>query len=165
MIRQARPVAAMVAALFASVTLLSACSSKPANPVEAAMLANPDEWPSWGRTGHEAHYSPVDEIDTGNVGNLSLAWHADLEPGYSPSTPLMAEGKVFITTGHSHIRAMDAESGKLLWEYDGGTRERATSSLGLGWGSKGITYDAGHVFLVTTDGWVVSLDAKTGKEA
>ncbi|MEY4722332.1 MAG: hypothetical protein RIQ46_2057, partial [Pseudomonadota bacterium] len=151
-------------ALSAALLGLSGCGG-PAHPVEEAMVANPDEWPSWGRTGHETHYSPVEEIDTGNVEDLKLAWHFDLEPGYSPTTPLMAEGKVFITTGHSHIRALDAESGKLIWEYDGGTRQRATSSLGLGWGSKGIAYDAGRVFLVTTDGYVVSLDAKTGREA
>ncbi|HMP56014.1 MAG TPA: PQQ-dependent dehydrogenase, methanol/ethanol family [Novosphingobium sp.] len=150
---------------LSALALVAGCSDKPAHPVEEAMLANPDEWPSWGRTGHEAHYSPVDEIDTGNVADLALAWHFDLEPGYSPSTPLMAEGKVFITTGHSLIRALDAETGTELWQYDGGTRERATSSLGLGWGNKGIAYDAGRVFLVTTDGFVVALDAKTGKEA
>lgn len=149
-------------ALAASV--LSGCS-KPANPIEDMMVANPDEWPSWGRTGNEAHYSPLDEIDTGNVADLKLAWHFDLEPGYSASTPLMAEGKVFLTTGHSHIRALDAVTGKQLWEYDGGTRERATSSMGLGWGSKGIAYAGGRVFLVTTDGFVVALDASTGKEA
>lgn len=149
-------------ALAASV--LSGCS-KPANPIEDMMVANPDEWPSWGRTGNEAHYSPLDEIDTGNVADLKLAWHFDLEPGYSASTPLMAEGKVFLTTGHSHIRALDAVTGKQLWEYDGGTRERATSSMGLGWGSKGIAYAGGRVFLVTTDGYVVALDASTGKEA
>lgn len=142
-----------------------ASCNKPAQPIEEAMVANPDEWPSWGRTGSETHYSPLDEIDAGNVADLKLAWHYDLEPGYSPTTPLMAEGKVFITTGHSHIRAFDAESGKLLWEYDGGTRDRATSSLGLGWGNKGIAYDAGKVFLVTTDGFVIALDAATGKEA
>jgi len=116
-------------ALSAALLGLSGCGG-PAHPVEEAMVANPDEWPSWGRTGHETHYSPVEEIDTGNVEDLKLAWHFDLEPGYSPTTPLMAEGKVFITTGHSHIRALDAESGKLIWEYDGGTRQRATSSLG-----------------------------------
>ena len=149
-------------ALAASV--LSGCS-KPANPIEDMMVANPDEWPSWGRTGNEAHYSPLDEIDTGNVADLKLAWHFDLEPGYSASTPLMAEGKVFLTTGHSHIRALDAVTGKQLWEYDGGIRERATSSMGLGWGSKGIAYAGGRVFLVTTDGYVVALDASTGKEA
>ena len=150
---------------LAALVALASCSGGPANPIEAAMVANPDEWPNWGRTGHETHYSPLDAIDTGNVGELKLAWHYDLEPGYSPTTPLMAECKVFITTGHSHIRALDAVTGKLLWDYDGGTRARATSSLGLGWGSKGIAYDAGHVFLVTTDGWVVSLDAKSGQEA
>jgi quinohemoprotein ethanol dehydrogenase len=143
---------------------LSACN-RPAQPIEQALVADPDEWPSWGRTGSEAHYSPLDAIDTGNVGGLKLAWHFDLEPGYSASTPLMAEGKVFLTSGHSHIRALDAVTGAQIWEYDGGTRERATSALQLTWGNKGIAYDAGRVFLVTTDGYVVALDARTGKEA
>ena len=65
--------------LFALPALLalSACGDT-VQPVEDALVANPDEWPSWGRTGHEAHYSPLDEIDTGNVGELKLAWHYDL---------------------------------------------------------------------------------------
>lgn len=142
---------------------LAACD-RAAQPVEGEMTGNADEWPSWGRNGLETHYSPLEEIDTGNVGDLKLAWHFDLEPGYTASTPLMAEGKVFITTGHSHIRALDAETGRQLWDYDGGTRERATSSLQLTWGNKGIAYSNGHVFLVTTDGYVVSLDARTGSE-
>ncbi|MCJ2188075.1 outer membrane protein assembly factor BamB family protein [Novosphingobium beihaiensis] len=147
---------------------LTACHG-PAQPVTKLMTADPDEWPSWGRTGSETHYSPLDTIDADNVSGLKLAWHFDLEPGYTASTPLMAEGKVFITSGHSHIRAFYAETGKLLWEYDGGTRERATSSLQMTWGNKGIAYDKtpdgkGHVFLVTTDGYVISLDAATGKE-
>ena len=142
---------------------LAACGTS-STPVEEAMLANPDEWPSWGRTGHETHYSPVNQINAGNVGSLKLAWHYDLEPGYSASTPLMAEGKVFITSGHSHIRAFDAASGKLLWEYQGGARDRAQSPMNLGWGNKGIAYDAGRVFVGTSDGLVIALDAKTGKE-
>lgn len=144
--------------------VLSSCH-RPAQPIEEQTVIDPDEWPSWGRTGTETHYSPLDEIDTGNVSGLKLAWHFDLEPGYTPTTPLMAEGKVFITTGHSHIRALDAVTGRQLWEYDGGTRQRAKTALQMSWGSKGIAYDAGHVFLVTTDGYVVSLDARTGKEA
>ena len=151
--------------VMAIAALALASCHKPAQPIDDLMTANPDEWPSWGRTGSETHFSPLDEIDTGNVAGLKLAWHYDLEPGYSASVPLMAEGKVFITTGHSHIRAFDAESGKLLWEYDAGTRERATNALQMSWGNKGIAYDAGHVFLATTDGYVISLDAKSGKEA
>jgi quinohemoprotein ethanol dehydrogenase len=151
--------------VLAGAALMVAGCQRPAQPVEAAMVANPDEWPAWGRTGHETHYSPLDEIDSGSVAGLKLAWHFDLEPGYTPTTPLMAEGKVFITTGHSLIRALDAESGKLLWEYDGGTRARATSPMDLSWGNKGIAYDQGRVFLGTSDGYVVALDAKTGREA
>jgi quinohemoprotein ethanol dehydrogenase len=148
----------------AAILTLTNCN-RPAQPVEDAMVANPDDWPSWGRTGHETHYSPLEEVSLNNVKDLKLAWHYDLESGYSASVPLEAEGKVFITTGHSHIRALDAATGKQIWEYDGGTRQRATSSLQMSWGNKGIAYDDGHVFLVTTDGYVVSLDAKTGKEA
>jgi len=142
---------------------LSSCD-KPAQPVDAAMVADPDEWPSWGRTGYETHYSPLTEIDTGDVGELKPAWHFDLEPGYSASTPIEADGKLFITTGHSHIRAFDAETGKLLWEYDGGTRQRATNPLHFGWGNRGIAYSDGKIVLATTDGYVVALDANTGKE-
>jgi len=166
-VRGARVFGRSAMRLFVAVLAPIALASchKPAEPIEAGMVADPDEWPSWGRTPGETHYSPLDEIDTGNVANLKPAWHFDLEPGYTATTPLMAEGKVFLTSGHSHIRALDAVTGKQLWEYDGGTRERAKNALNLSWGNKGIAYDKGHVFLVTTDGYVISLDAKTGKEA
>lgn len=150
---------------LALAALAGVAGCKGSAPVDLAILANPDEWPQWGRTGHETHYSPLDEINAGTVSQLRLAWHYDLEPGFSPSTPIEAEGKVFITTGHSHIRAFHAQTGRLLWEYDGGTRDRATSSLQLSWGNKGIAYNDGRVFLATTDGWIVALNAKTGKEA
>jgi quinohemoprotein ethanol dehydrogenase len=162
---QSALVRSMLAPALAALVLLAAGCNRPAQPIEAAMVADGDDWPSWGRTGHETHYSPLDEIKLDNVSNLKLAWHYDLEPGYTATQPLEAEGKVFLTTGHSHIRALDAVTGKQLWEYDGGTRARATSSLQLTWGNKGIAYSKGHVFLVTTDGYAISLDAKTGKEA
>jgi len=154
-----------VNALFAAAAAitLNACD-RPAQPVEEAMVSDPDEWPSWGRNGLETHYSPLDEINTGNVGDLKPAWHFDLDPGYSVSTPIEADGKLFITTGHSHIRAFEADNGKLLWEYDGGTRERAKTPLHFGWGNKGIAYSDGKVVLGTTDGYVIALNADTGKE-
>jgi quinohemoprotein ethanol dehydrogenase len=156
------PIRAAIAVI--AMAVLGSCGGG-GQAVEEAMVANPDEWPSWGRTGHETHYSPLDEIDTGNVDELRPAWHFDLEPGYSASTPIMADGKLFITTGHSHIRALDAATGNLVWEYDGGTRQRAKNPLHFGWGNRGVAYSDGKVVLATTDGYVVALDADTGKEA
>src|SRR5262245_49833936 len=70
------------------------------------------DWTNYGRDGSEQHYSPLDEVNLKNAKDLSLAWHFDLEPGYSLATPVAAEGKLFITTGNSHIRALDAVTGK-----------------------------------------------------
>jgi len=138
---------------------LAGCQSN-----DRASLVDGD-WPNFGRDGSEQHYSPLDEIKLENVGKLGLAWHFDLEPGFTVSTPIAAEGKVFITTGHSRIRALDAVTGKLLWEYDAKTREIATSPLHVSWGNKGIAYWNGRVFVATTDGRVIALDAGSGKVA
>ncbi|MGR4863084.1 PQQ-dependent dehydrogenase, methanol/ethanol family [Caulobacter sp. LARHSG274] len=122
-----------------------------------------DDWPSFGRTGSEQHFSPLKDITLKTVDRLKLAWHYDLEPGFTVSAPVTGEGKLFTTTGNSFIRAFDAASGKLLWEYDAKTRKIAQSPLHMYYGNKGIAYWNGRVFLVTTDGRVIALDAKTGR--
>lgn len=134
-----------------------------AAPPEPTAMTDPNDWPSWGRTGGEQHYSPADQVDVDNVARLGLAWHYDLIPENTLTEPVEAGGKLFLTTGHSYIRALDATSGKLLWEYDSKTREQDPMHLRLGWGSKGIAYWNGRVFLGTQDGRVISLDANSGK--
>jgi quinohemoprotein ethanol dehydrogenase len=123
------------------------------------------DWPNFGRDGSEQHYSPLTEVTLENVDQLQLAWHFDLEPGFTVSTPVAAAGKVFVTTGHSRIRAFDGANGKLLWEYDAKVREIAASPLHMSWGNKGIAYWNGRVFVATTDGRVIALDASNGKPA
>ncbi|CAN7586712.1 PQQ-dependent dehydrogenase, methanol/ethanol family [Phenylobacterium sp. LjRoot219] len=121
------------------------------------------DWPNFGGDGSEQHYSPLKEISLKNVSELKLAWHFDLEPGFSVSPPVVADGKLFITTGHSYIRAFEADTGRLLWEYDAKTREIAQSPLHMSWGNKGIAYWNGRVIVATTDGRVIGLDANNGK--
>jgi quinohemoprotein ethanol dehydrogenase len=122
-----------------------------------------DDWPNFGRDGSEQHYSPLAEISLSNIGQLSLAWYYDLEPGFSVSAPVKGGDKLFTTTSHSHIRAFDAAKGTLLWEYDARVRDIAQSPLHMSWGNKGVAWWNGKVFLATTDGRVIALDDKTGK--
>lgn len=122
-----------------------------------------DDWPNFGRDGSEQHYSPLTQISLKSIDKLKLAWHYDLEPGFTVSTPVEADGKLFVTSGHSYIRAFEADTGKLLWEYDSKTREIAQSSLHMSWGNKGLAYYNGRVIIATTDGRVIGLDANTGK--
>ena len=149
-----RAAALLCASLLAASLALAGCHRKP----EVAA----GDWPNFGRDGSEQHYSPLTEINQQNVGQLKLAWHYDLEPGHSVSAPVEADGKLFVTTGQSHIRALDAATGKELWEYDPHPRDIA-NTLQMSWGSKGLAYWNSRVVIATTDGRVIGLDATTGK--
>ncbi len=142
--------------------LLSLCLA--ACAANIALASPPDSnWPNFGRDGSEQHYSPLDQVNLETIDKLSVAWYFDLESGFTVSTPVQADGKLFTTTGHSHIRALDAKTGKLLWEYDAGVRDIAQNPLHMSWGNKGIAWWNDRVFLATTDGRVIALDDETGK--
>ncbi len=135
------------------------------NPAPASTTnAVPDsDWHNFGGDGAAQQYSALNEVSLDNIGKLKLAWYSDLEPGFSVSSPVKGGDKLFTTTGHNHIRAFDAASGKLLWEYDPKVREIAQSPLHMSWGNKGISWWNGRVILATTDGRVIALDDSTGQ--
>ncbi len=160
------PIQQGLAILVSALLLVSCGDSDPAESknVSATTMLPASEWPNFGGAPSEQHYSPVDQINTANIDHLSLAWYYDLPSENTLTGPVMADGKVFITTGHSTIRALDAESGKLIWEFDSGTRERSGFILRYGYGGKGLAYWNGKVYLITHDGIVMALDAGTGKQ-
>lgn len=121
------------------------------------------DWPNFSGDGAQNQYSPLNQINLDTIGRLGVAWHFELEPGFSVSSPVKGGNKLFTTTGHSYIRAFDAATGKLLWEYDAGTRAIAQSPLHMSWGNKGISWWNNRVFLATTDGRVIALDDSTGQ--
>ncbi|MCB2047483.1 MAG: PQQ-dependent dehydrogenase, methanol/ethanol family [Novosphingobium sp.] len=124
---------------------------------------NGDDWPDYdGPT--TTHYSPLAEINDGNLDRLKLAWHYDIDVGgQSLTAPVAVDGVVYFAAGASHVHALDATTGKLLWQYDSKTREKAGVELRGAWGSRGIAYANGKVFTGTLDGRLIALDAKTGK--
>ncbi len=165
-------------ALGIIVLFLTACSGEKSNdanqlpasnmskhPTTQTIGSSVDEgdWPNFGRDGSEQHYSPLNQVTLDNVDKLKLAWYYDLEPGFSVSPPVKAGDKLFTTTGHNYIRAFEAATGKLLWEYDPKVREIAQSPLHMSWGNKGIAWWNDRVFLATTDGRVIALDDSTGE--
>jgi quinohemoprotein ethanol dehydrogenase len=154
--------ALIVLAILGGLLLLRSCE-RDAAPGEATALADPNDWPSFGRTDGEQHYSPLGQIDVDSVPRLGLAWQYQLPAENTLTGPIAADGKLFVTSGHSFIRAFEAATGKLLWEYDSKTREVAGEHLLLGWGPKGIAYWSGRVFLATQEGRIIALDANSGQ--
>ena len=81
--------------------------------------AEPHNWLNHGRTYDEQRFSPLEQINDGNVKQLKLAWYLDLPSKRGlEATPLVADGRMYTTGTWSRVYAVDAASGELLWEYD-----------------------------------------------
>jgi quinohemoprotein ethanol dehydrogenase len=127
--------------------------------------SNGRDWPGYGRTFGEQHYSPLSQIDEANVGRLGLAWSMDLGPENSVTQPIAVDGVVYFATGYSVVHAVDASSGKLLWVYDPHAAQAAGINLRLAWGSRGIAWWNGKIYTGTQDGRLIAIEAKTGRPA
>lgn len=158
--RFAKIAAALAAAVIATMPATGA-------QIDNRVLANETDgtnWASYGRTFSENHYSPLKDINDGNIGRLGLAWYYDLPVVASVfSAPLAVDGVLYFAIGYSVVHAMDAATGKLLWQYDPDVPAVAGQKLRGGWGIRGIAFWGGKVYTGTQDGRLIALDAKTGK--
>ncbi len=158
-----RGIAIGCALMLASASVLYAAASSDGNALLADASDGAD-WPGYGRTYGEQHYSPLDQVNDRTVGGLGLAWSMDLPPGNSVSQPLAVDGVLYFATFYSVVRAVDAKTGKLLWTFDAKAPEVSGRKLRQGWGSRGLAYWQGKVFTAAHDGRLIAIDARTGKQ-
>lgn len=123
--------------------------------------ATRSDWPFYGGTQLAWRYSALDQVNTNNVKKLGLAWAfqtGDYDQGLQ-ATPIVVDGVLYLSTTHSWVFALDAATGKMLWQYK--------YPLPRGGGNiqnRGVAVGAGKVFVGTYDDYVVALDQKTGAE-
>jgi len=155
--RNAMPGAALV-------VLLSGCGQAPKSVDNAALadVQNGTNWPSFGRTFDEGHYSPLRDINADSVNRLGLAWSLDLDVTNSITAPLAIDGVIYLGAGHGIVQAVQAKTGKLLWRYDARAPEAAGAKLRVGWGIRGVAFWKGRVYAGTTDGRLIALNARDG---
>jgi quinohemoprotein ethanol dehydrogenase len=160
--------------LAAAALALSAChaprqgETAATSRKSAAVLSdasNGANWAATGRTFGEQHFSPLSEISLKNVQRLGLAWSLDLPLGNSISTPLAVDGVVYVATGYSVVRAIDAVTGRELWIYDPKVAETEGARVKMrnGWGIRGLAWWNGKLYVGTHDGRLIALDARSGK--
>ncbi len=153
---------------LAGAALLLATHAVPAATTvdDATLTADGDgsNWPAYGRNYSEQRYSPLDAVNTETVKRLGVDWFMDLPDDRSlVATPLVVDGVLYFTGSYSKTRAVDAKTGKLLWEYDPKSIEHAGERLRIMWdSSRGPAYWKGTLIIATIDGRLVALDAKTG---
>lgn len=160
-------------------------------PVTAAELANPspNDWLSFSRTYDDQRFSPLNQINRQNVGQLRMAWTRGTPAGTVESTPLVRGGTMYIMTSTGGVMALNATNGDLLWEY---TRPQPPAPAAPAAGAAGAGRGAGAppagaaggrgaaprvynsrsktfsifddlIFYTAPDSQVVGLDARTGE--
>ena len=128
-----------------------------------AQLKDPSEWLSYGRDYSETRYSPLDQINTGNVKTLGVAWrHSFAERQGLEGTPIMSDGVLYVTTDFSEVWAFDARTGQKLWSYIPDTHYWQINTC-CGPSNRGVAVWHGKVYVGALDGRLIALDAKTGQ--
>ena len=133
-------------------------------PVTDQMLLNPnpDDWLMPSRTYDWQRFSPLDQIDTGNVGSLRLAWSRGMGSGVSENIPLVYSGVMYVVLPGAVIQALDATNGDLLWEYQREMPDDARDFLGTARRTRNLAIYEDRLLYTSPDGYLVALDARTG---
>ncbi|MBM3558951.1 MAG: pyrroloquinoline quinone-dependent dehydrogenase [Alphaproteobacteria bacterium] len=148
-------------------------------PPRAAAAPNVDgDWPVIGQNAAGHRFSPLAQIQPANVGSLRLAWRYDMmrpgeslaiapaqgtpaRPRMSQITPLVVNGRMFVTTPFNRAVALEPETGKEIWSYQipdtYGTQGQRSLAYRPGDGTMPAT-----IFFGTTGGYLLALDAETG---
>ena len=135
-------------------------------PVTDAMLQNPadGDWLMWRRTLDGWGYSPLEQIDRDNVGDLRMVWTRALAQGAQQGTPIAYGGTLFMPNPNDMIQAIDAVTGDLRWEYRRDIPDDANDYLGgLISVNRNIAIYGDMIIDTANDDYAFALNATTGE--
>lgn len=138
------------------------------------------DWPAYGGTDLAQRYSPLDQINAGNVANLRQVWlahtgdmpTAETKDKFSPeNTPLAINGSLYVCSAMNIIIAYDAATGQEKWRHDPKVPPQA---IPYGATCRGVSYYAApasaatadckaRIIEATLDARLIAVDAETGQ--
>ena len=125
-----------------------------------------DNWLLNGRTSDSQHFSPLTQITDENIGTLGLAWSLDVDSGMGiVSEPLVVDGTIYFSAPQSRVYAVEAATGKPLWEFD--PKVRLNQAINGSYSARtngGVAVWNGKVYVGTGDCRLVAADAATGQQ-
>jgi quinoprotein glucose dehydrogenase len=146
-------------ALGLSMALVAANGATPSSAGKGPDKEKNHDWPVYGGTQENNHFSILTQINRKNVKRLRLAWTFDTEEsGGLQTSPIVIGGVLYGLTPTQRVFALNAATGKLLWKFDSGIRgtqpDRGLANWSDGHSSR---------ILVGVMNFVYALDAVTGQ--
>ncbi len=132
------------------------------------LAGTPADWRVTGSEPGNSRYSPLDQINTGNIAQLRVAWiyHTGDLPPSGPAeiqaTPIVVDGVLYTTTPALAVVALSADSGTLKWRFDPFTNRARVSHV-----NRGVVYWSDGIdeqrILFGAGRRLYALDARTGR--
>ena len=140
-------------------------------PPARSHLASSHDWRHYGGSLGATRYSELDQIDRSNVSELRVAWvHSTGDSQERPltkieCTPIVVDGRMYVTTAQVQVRALDATTGEMLWNFDPFEGIQMRRSKGV---NRGVAYWSDgkerRIFMSgSAQDYLYCLDADTGK--
>jgi len=158
--------AALGAVVLAATGAVAARAGEVANysPVTQQRLENPEpgNWLLYRRSYDGQGYSPLKQINAGNVKSLVPVWtfSTGVNEGHE-APPMVNNGVMFVATPYGQVLALNAKTGDLIWRYKHALPD---DLFQLHPTSRGVAMWQDRLFLAATDDHLIAIDAKTGKE-
>jgi alcohol dehydrogenase (cytochrome c) len=145
------------AALAAPLSLLAA-SAPSAEQYENA-ASNNSAWILPAKSYSGNRYVTAAQITPGNVRRLKRIWKFKIDDTAGVETaPIVWNGMVYVTSAHDHVYALNAKTGRLVWEFKDNPHVLAFAA------NRGVGLMDGNVYVATLDGHLIALDARSGKK-
>lgn len=152
-----------IAVALAAVASALVSVNVPANSEQSEANAKAAEksvdWPVYGGSPENNHYSSLAQINRTNVKQLAVAWSFDTdEEGGLQTSPIIVNGVLYGITPTQRVFALDAATGKLKWKFDSGIKGTQPD--------RGLSYwtdRRSSRILVGVTNFLYALDAATGK--
>ena len=131
----------------------------------------PQNWLTYYGAYNGQRYSPLDQINASNVGQLTPQWvfqagNTGLRSGATTyaweASPIIVDGVMYVSGWDGQLWALDATNGQELWRY----RHASPFDVSLCCGNvnRGVAVAEGKVFMTTLNAHLIALDAETGKK-
>ena len=155
----------MLLPLLAGVALSLGSVSAFANTEPAGLTPTGADMPVVGGNLGNQHYSGLTQITKKNLKKLGPVWrtHVSAVPPATDdvgqqTTPIVADGVIYLDTPNGEVIAVDGETGEAKWKW-------APEEFGTSGRRRGVSVGDGKVYTLASGSRVVALDKDTGEEA
>ena len=154
-----------IATLSVAVALVTIPGIASANDEVSGLIQNASNWAIWGGNYAGTRYSELDQINSGNAGNLQVAWtfSTGVLRGHEGG-PLVIDGTMYVHTPFPNkVYSINLDDQTIKWSYEPKQDPNVIPIMCCDTVNRGLAYADGKIFLQQADTVLVALDSNTGE--